>query len=51
MSNRENQKVYVLGESGRNQALSLREQGMYLSDALGESLGINPLCQSDGSIL
>ncbi|QIC71528.1 polysaccharide biosynthesis/export family protein [Acinetobacter indicus] len=50
VSNRENQKVYVLGESGRNQALSLREQGMYLSDALGESLGINPLSASAARI-
>lgn len=50
VSNRENQKVYVLGESGKNQALSLREQGMYLSDALGESLGINPLSASAARI-
>lgn len=38
---KENQKIYVMGESGKNQALNLREQGMTLSDALGESLGIN----------
>lgn len=42
VSSRENQKVYVMGESGKNQALPMRDQGMTLSDALGESLGINP---------
>lgn len=42
VSNRENQKVYVMGESGKNQSLQMRDQGMTLSDALGESLGINP---------
>lgn len=35
-------KIYVMGESGKNQALPMRDQGMTLSDALGESLGINP---------
>lgn len=43
---KENQKIYVMGESGRNQAITLREQGMSLSDALGESLGINPISAS-----
>lgn len=38
---KENQKIYVMGESGKNQAINLREQGMTLSDTLGESLGIN----------
>lgn len=42
VSTKENQKVYVMGESGKNQALPMRDQGMTLSDALGESLGINP---------
>ncbi|KCY45386.1 polysaccharide biosynthesis/export family protein [Acinetobacter baumannii 1505311] len=42
VSTRENQKIYVMGESGKNQALPMRDQGMTLSDALGESLGINP---------
>ncbi|WP_034594854.1 polysaccharide biosynthesis/export family protein [Acinetobacter sp. NIPH 298] len=42
VSTRENQKVYIMGESGKNQALPMRDQGMTLSDALGESLGINP---------
>lgn len=43
---KENQKVYVMGESGKNQALALREQGMTLSDTLGESLGVNPITSS-----
>lgn len=47
---RENQKVYVMGESGKNQALNLREQGMSLSDVLGESLGLNPLSASRSKI-
>lgn len=42
VSTRENQKIYVMGESGKNQALAMRDQGMTLTDALGESLGINP---------
>ncbi|WP_432525570.1 polysaccharide biosynthesis/export family protein [Moraxella sp. ZY21109] len=43
---KENQKVYVMGESGKNQAITLREQGMTLSDTLGESLGVNPMYAS-----
>lgn len=39
---KENSKIYVMGESGKNQSLNMREQGMTLSDALGESQGINP---------
>lgn len=50
VSTRENRKVYVLGESGKNQALPMRDQGMTLSDALGESLGINPLSGSASRI-
>lgn len=45
VNNRENQKIYVMGESGNNQSLPLRDQGMSLSDVLGESLGLNPLRQ------
>lgn len=41
VNSRENQKIYVMGESGKNQALSIRDQGMTLSDVLGESLGLN----------
>lgn len=50
VSNRENQKIYVMGESGKNQALPMRDQGMTLSDALGESLGLNPLSASASRI-
>lgn len=50
VSTRENQKIYVMGESGKNQALPMRDQGMTLSDALGESLGINPLSGSASRI-
>lgn len=47
---RENQKVYVMGESNNNQAILIREQGMSLSDVLGESLGLNPLSASRSKI-
>lgn len=47
---RENQKIYVMGESNNNQALPMREQGMSLSDVLGESLGLNPLSASRSKI-
>ena len=50
VSSRENQKIYVMGESGKNQALPMRDQGMTLSDALGESLGLNPLSASASRI-
>ncbi|WP_436913422.1 polysaccharide biosynthesis/export family protein [Acinetobacter schindleri] len=50
VNSRENEKIYVMGESGKNQALALREQGMTLSDALGESLGLNPLSASSSKI-
>uniref|UniRef100_UPI003EC0C718 polysaccharide biosynthesis/export family protein n=1 Tax=Acinetobacter towneri TaxID=202956 RepID=UPI003EC0C718 len=50
VNSRENQKIYVMGESGKNQALPLREQGMSLSDVLGESLGLNPLSASRSKI-
>ncbi len=47
---RENQKIYVMGEANKNQALILREQGMTLGDILGESQGINPLSASASKI-
>jgi len=50
VNSRENQKIYVMGEAGKNQSLPMRDQGMSLSDALGESLGINPLSASAGRI-
>lgn len=50
VNSRESQKIYVMGESGKNQSLILREQGMSLADALGESLGLNPLSASRNKI-
>lgn len=50
VNSRESQKVYVLGESGKNQSLIMREQGMSLSDVIGESLGLNPLSASRSKI-
>ncbi len=50
VNSRENQKVYVMGESGKNQSLPMRDQGMSLSDVLGESLGLNPLSASRSKI-
>ena len=46
VNSRENQKIYVMGESGKNQSLPMRDQGLTLSDAIGESLGLNPLSAS-----
>lgn len=34
-------KLYLMGEAGKNQALPMRDQGMTLSDVLGEGLGID----------
>ena len=50
VNSRENQKIYVMGESGKNQSLPIRDQGMSLSDVLGESLGLNPLSASRSKI-
>lgn len=50
VNNRENQKIYVMGESGKNQSLPIRDQGMSLSDVIGESLGLNPLSASRSKI-
>ena len=50
VNSKQNQKLYVMGESSRNQALTLREQGMTLSDVLGESEGINPYSASAARI-
>lgn len=47
---KQNQKVYVMGESNKSQALELRDQGMVLSDVLGETEGINPLSASAARI-
>ena len=50
VNNRENHKIYVMGESGKNQSLPIRDQGMSLSDVLGESLGLNPLSASRSKV-
>lgn len=47
---RENQKIYVMGEAEKNQAVPMRDQGMTLSDVLGESQGLNPLSASASRI-
>lgn len=50
VNSRENQKLYVLGESNKPTALTLREQGMTLSDVIGEAEGINPYSASAARI-
>ena len=50
INSRENQKIYVIGEAGTNKALPVRDQGMTLSDVIGESQGINPLSASASRI-
>jgi polysaccharide export outer membrane protein len=50
VNTKQNQKLYVMGESSKNSAISLRDQGMNLSDVLGESEGINPYSASAGRI-
>ncbi len=50
VNTKQNQKLYILGESSKSQALALRDQGMTLSDVLGESEGINPYTASAARI-
>ncbi|NNH76964.1 hypothetical protein HLH17_04595 [Acinetobacter sp. ANC 5380] len=50
VNSRENQKVYIMGESEKNLSLPMRDQGMSLSDVLGESLGLNPMSASRSKI-
>ncbi|EOR03470.1 polysaccharide biosynthesis/export family protein [Acinetobacter sp. ANC 3926] len=50
VNTKQNQKLYVMGESSRSQALAIRDQGMTLSDVLGESEGINPYTASAARI-
>src|SRR5690606_24490643 len=50
VNSRENQKIYVLGEAGKNQSLPIRDQGMSLSDVIGESLGLNPMSANRSKI-
>lgn len=47
---KQNQKLYVMGESNKSQSLTLRDQGMTLSDVLGESEGVNPYSASAARI-
>lgn len=35
-------KIYLMGEAGKNQALPMRDQGMSLADVIGEGLGLDP---------
>lgn len=50
VNTKQEQKLYVMGESNKSQALVLRDQGMTLSDVLGESEGINPYSASAARI-
>ena len=50
VNTKQDQKLYVMGESNKSQALALRDQGMTLSDVLGESEGINPYSASAARI-
>ena len=50
VNTKQDQKLYVMGESSKSQALNLRDQGMTLSDVLGESEGINPYSASAARI-
>lgn len=50
VNSRENQKVYVMGEAGKPQSLPMRDQGMSLSDILGESQGLNASSASRSKI-
>lgn len=50
VNTKQEQKLYVMGESNKSQALVLRDQGMTLSDVLGESEGISPYSASAARI-
>lgn len=50
VNTKQEQKLYVMGESNKSQAINLRDQGMSLSDVLGESEGINPYSASAARI-
>lgn len=50
VNTKQDQKLYVMGESSRSRAIELRDQGMSLSDVLGESEGINPTSASAARI-
>lgn len=50
VNNKDEQKIYVIGESGRNQAIFIRDRGMSLADTIGESSGVNPNTASSSRI-
>ncbi|MDO3658229.1 polysaccharide biosynthesis/export family protein [Acinetobacter genomosp. 15BJ] len=50
VNTKQDQKLYVMGESNKNEAISLRDEGMTLSDVLGESQGVNPYSASAARI-
>ncbi|MEQ1150314.1 polysaccharide biosynthesis/export family protein [Acinetobacter johnsonii] len=50
VNSKDNQKIYVMGESGQNKPIPMRDQGISLSDVIGESLGLNPLSGSRSKI-
>lgn len=50
VNTKQDQKLYVMGESNKSQAVTMRDQGMTLSDVLGESEGINPYSASAARI-
>ncbi|WP_407488907.1 polysaccharide biosynthesis/export family protein [Acinetobacter baumannii] len=50
VNTKQDQKLYVMGESNKNEAINLRDEGMTLSDVLGESQGINPYSASAARI-
>lgn len=50
VNTKQDQKLYVMGESNKSQAVTLRDQGMTLSDVLGESEGISPYSASAARI-
>lgn len=50
VNTKQDQKLYVMGESSRSTAIELRDQGMSLSDVLGESEGISAYSASAARI-
>ncbi|WP_445406886.1 polysaccharide biosynthesis/export family protein [Acinetobacter seifertii] len=50
VNTKQDQKLYVMGESNKNEAINLRDDGMTLSDVLGESEGVNPYSASAARI-
>lgn len=50
VNTKQDQKLYVMGESNKNEAISIRDEGMTLSDVLGESNGISPYSASAARI-